>query len=445
MKCLRSVIFGMALVAALPAAVSAASVSANVVDGVAALVDEDVVLYSELDRRVNSIKSQIRGRGGRLPPEDVLRKQVLDRLITESIQLQMAKRGGVRISDEQLNATLADIASGNKMTPEQFRQTLAREGVSYPVFREDMRNEMMVGQVRQRAVSRRVFVSEQEINNLLGQMEQAGASAPSEYRLGHILIAVPENASTADLQKAQGRADELANKIRAGADFAELAVANSAAQEALEGGDLGWRSLNQLPTLFADAVAKLKVNEVAPVLRSAGGFHVLKVMAMRGGEARDESAIVTQTNARHILLKPSAVLTDVAAREKLVELRNQIIGGADFAALAKTHSNDTGSAAQGGDLGWASPGKFVPEFEQALSALGDKEISAPFRSQFGWHIVQVLGRRVQDQGDELKKDRAAKILQRRKFDEEAEAWLREIRGEAYIKILAEQDAAKSGS
>lgn len=413
--------------------------NATVIDGIAALVDEDVVLHSELERREKSVKEQIEGRGGRLPPEDVLRKQILDRLILESIQLQMAKRGGVRISDEQLNATIADIARNNHMTPDQFRQALASEGVSYPIFREDIRNQMMVGQVRQRLVAHRVFVSDQEVKTMESQLAQAG-EAPEEFRLGHILISVSENASTSELQKAEAKAEAIAEKLRSGADFAEQAVANSAGQEALEGGDLGWRNLNQLPTLFADAVGKLKKGDIAPVLRSASGFHILKVMDVRGGET---DAMVTQTHARHILIKTSAIMDDEQARDKLIDLRNQILAGADFSVLAKANSDDTGSASQGGDLGWANPGIFVPEFEQTMAELKPGEISAPFKSQFGWHIIQVLGRRNQDLSDEVKHNRALQILQKRKFDEESESWLREIRAEAYVKIL--DDGSKAGS
>lgn len=435
---LPRLVLSLAALAALP--VQAAD-TATVIDGIIAQVDEDVVLYSELDRRVNSVSQQIGGRGGRLPPRDVLRKQVLERLITDSVQLQMAKRGGVRISDEQLNATIADIARGNRLSPEQFRQALASEGVSYPVFREDIRGEMMIGQVRQRAVSRRVFISEQEVTGVLAQMEEQG-SAPSEYRLGHIMIAVSENASSADLQKAQAKADAIAEKVRSGADFSEQAIANSAGQEALEGGDLGWRNLNQLPTLFAEAVRRLKKDEVAQVLRSPGGFHILKVMDLRGGE--QGTTMVTQSHARHILVKTSAVVDDAQAREKLIDLRDQVLKGADFQVLAKANSEDTGSASEGGDLGWANPGQFVPEFEKEMSRLAAKEISAPFKSPFGWHIIQLLDRRTQDQTDEIKKNRAAQILQKRKFDEETEIWLRELRIEAYVKIL-DPELAKSST
>ncbi|MBI2381341.1 MAG: peptidylprolyl isomerase SurA [Gammaproteobacteria bacterium] len=417
--------------------------SAAVLDGIVVQVEEDLVLQSELNRRINSVRRQIEGRGGRLPPSDVLRKQVLERLVSESIQLQMAKRGGARVGDEQLNAAIEDMARGNRLSLEQFRSALATEGVSYAVFREDIRNEMLVSQMRQRVVGRRIFVSEQEIQNMLSQMEQQGAEAPQELRLGHIMLTVAENASSADLQKAQGRADELLAKLQGGADFAELAVANSASQEALEGGDLGWRNLNQLPGLFADAVRKLKKGELAPVLRSPNGFHILKVMDQRGGELG--TTMVNQTQARHILIKTSAVMDDVQAREKLIALRDQILGGADFATLAKTESADTGSASQGGDLGWANPGQFVPEFEQTMAETGINAISAPFRSPFGWHILQVTGRRTQDQTEELKKNRAAQLLQQRKFGEEQEEWLREIRTEAFVKYLQDEDKDKNKS
>lgn len=439
MKLIRTALIGLMALGS----VEALAASATIIDSILVQVDEDVVLDSELTRRMASISRQIQGRGGRLPPADVLRKQVLDRLISENIQLQMAKRGGGRIADEQLNAAIEDIARGNRMSLEQFRQAVSSEGVSYALFREDIRNEMLVSQMRQRVVGRRIFISEQDIQNMLAQMEQAGA-APQEFRLGHIMLAVAENASAAELQKVQAKADELAAKLREGAEFAELAVANSAGQEALEGGDLGWRNLNQLPSLFADAVAKLKKGELAPVLRSASGFHILKVMDQRGGD--EGSAMVSQTHARHILLKTSAVTDDRQAREKLLALREQLLAGADFATLAKTHSEDAGSGSQGGDLGWANPGQFVPQFEQTMDGLAENEISQPFRSPFGWHLMQVLGRRTQDQTEEVKKNKAAQLVQRRKFDEELDEWLREIRTEAYVKFLDEKDSGKkSGS
>lgn len=429
MKFLRFLALGLAAMAAH----NALAAQATVIDGIVAQVEEDVVLYSELDRRVNSIKQQIRGRGGNLPPEDLLRKQVLDRLISESIQLQMAKRGGIRISDEQLNATIAEVARNNRMTPEQFRQALASDNISYPIFRDDIRNEMMIGQVRQRAVARRVFISQQEITDLMAQQADTGTTA-SEFRLSHIMIGVPENASSAELQKAQAKADALAEKARGGADFAELAISNSAGQEALEGGDLGWRNLNQMPTLFADAVKRLKKGDVAPVLRSPSGFHILKVMDERGGDTLPDTK-VNQTHARHILIKTSAVMDDEQARDKLIELRNQIVNGADFEVLAKANSEDTGSGSQGGDLGWTNPGQFVPEFEQEMNRMKLNEISMPFKSPFGWHIVQVVGRRTEDQTEEVKKMKATQTLQKRKYDEEQEVWLRQIRDEAYIKVL----------
>ena len=404
-------------------------------DEAVALVDDDVVLKSELDRRVSSVRQDLAARKVRMPPDDVLRQQVLDRLITDNVQLQMARRAGVRVAEQELAQIIENIAKENNMSPEQFRLKLASEGLSYELFREDLRNEVLISRVRQGAVGRRVFISEQEVDAMMETLAAEGENR-TEYHLGHILLAIPESASTDDVRAASSKAQQLVSKLRDGADFAELAIANSAGQEALQGGDFGWKTANQLPTLFASAAKSLSPGQISEPLRSASGLHILKLFDSRG----NERVVVQQTLARHILIKPSTILNEVEAEKKIRDLHQQVKNGGDFAALAKTHSEDPGSANQGGELGWANPGTFVPAFEQTMAGLQPGEISEPFRSEFGWHVMQVLERRDDDQTAERKRQQAYRVLHSRKYDEEVESWVREIRDQAFIKILEKPKA-----
>ena len=404
-------------------------------DEAVALVDDDVVLKSELDRRVSSVRQDLAARKVRMPPDDVLRQQVLDRLITDNVQLQMARRAGVRVAEQELAQIIENIAKENNMSPEQFRLKLASEGLSYELFREDLRNEVLISRVRQGAVGRRVFISEQEVDAMMETLAAEGESR-TEYHLGHILLAIPESASTDDVRAASNKAQQLVSKLRDGADFAELAIANSAGQEALQGGDFGWKTANQLPTLFASAAKSLSPGQISEPLRSASGLHILKLFDSRG----NERVVVQQTLARHILIKPSTILNEVEAEKKIRDLHQQVKNGGDFAALAKAHSEDPGSANQGGELGWANPGTFVPAFEQTMAGLQPGEISEPFRSEFGWHVMQVLERRDDDQTAERKRQQAYRVLHSRKYDEEVESWVREIRDQAFIKILEKPKA-----
>lgn len=407
--------------------------AADKLDEAVALVDDDVVLKSELDRRVATVRQDLSRRGVRMPPDEVLREQVLERLIVDAVQLQHARRAGVRVADQELAGIIENIARENQVSLEQFRLQLAADGINFEIFRDDIRNEVMVSRLRQAQVSRRIFISEQEVDSMLKSMDSEGAERIS-YRLGHILIPIAESASPQDVQQASALADDIVKQLRSGADFAEMAVRHSAAQDALQGGDFGWKTLNQLPSLFAPAVKALKPAEVSEPLRSASGLHILKLYDSRGAER----VVVRQSHARHILIKPSQIRTEEQAKKFISELREQIIKGADFAALAKAHSDDPGSANLGGDLGWANPGKFVPEFESTLEKLADNEVSEVFRSQFGWHVMQLLGRRDDDQTEEAKRNQAYRLLQNRKYDEEVEAWVRELRDEAYVRILIDE-------
>jgi len=410
--------------------------AAQLIDEAVALVDDDVVLKSELDRRVESVRKDLAARNVKLPADTVLRAQVLDRLITDNVQLQMAKRAGVRVSDPELAQVIENIAKENQLSPEQFRLKLAGEGLSYELFREDLRNEILISRVRQGAVARRVFISEQEIQTMVETLANEGENR-TEYHLGHILLPIPEDASTEAVRAVSERGQNLVKQLRAGADFAELAIANSAGQEALQGGDFGWKTLNQLPTLFATVAKSLNASETSEPVRSASGLHILKLFDSRG----NERVVVQQTHARHILVKPTTILTETEAEKKIQGLYEQVKAGGDFAELAKKNSDDAGTVNQGGDLGWANPGSYVPAFEQAMSELQPGQISTPFRSEFGWHVMEVLARRDDDQTEERKRQQAHRVLQSRKYDEEVESWVREIRDQAFIKIIEKPKAS----
>ena len=392
------------------------------------IVNDDVILESQLDNRVAIVLSQLQEKNTQIPPRDQLRKQVLDRLIMENLQLQLAKRNGINTDDDTLNNALRSMAKENGMTLSEFRDKLESEGFNYVVFREQLRNEITMNRVRQQMVENRIQISEQEIDNLL-----ASASGMEErdkaYRLAHILISVPDAASPEQLSKARAHAETILAKLRAGEDFAKLAIAESDGQQALEGGDLGWREASKLPSLFTDEVRKLKKGEISDVIRSPSGFHIIKVADSRGGASHD----ITQTRARHILLKPNAFTTTNDIRTRLEQIRERIVQGDEFEALARAYSEDPGSASQGGDLGWVSPGTMVPEFEKIMSQLQPGEISEPIESRFGWHLIQVLERRRHDNSSEYRRAQAREAIRRRKTDEEMETWLRRLRDESYIE------------
>jgi peptidyl-prolyl cis-trans isomerase SurA len=431
----RKLLFILMMAAAVLASHNA-SAEAVVFDRVIVIVNDDVILHSELERRLEAVRAQIRKQGMELPDDKVLREQVLERMILDSIQLQMAERIGIRVSDTELNATIANIASKNGMTLEQFKKKLESEGESFALFREDLRHEIMISRLRQAKVGRRVYISDQEVDDMVRLMEEQGANNV-QYRLGHILVAIPETATPDTVKAAREKAANIVRQLKEGADFAKLAIAYSDAQDALQGGDMGWKTINELPTLFAPVAQQLEPGQVADPIRSGSGLHILKLLDKKGGENK---TMVRQVKARHILIKPSAILSDEQAKMKLEEIRSQILAGAKFEDLAKEYSEDLGSASQGGDLGWASPDIFTPKFKEMVESLPVGEISKPFRSQFGWHIVQVEGWREADQTEEAKRDRARRILFQRKFEEEVSNWLRQIRAEAYVKMLDQQSS-----
>lgn len=404
-------------------------------DQTIAIVEQDVILESELERRMKSIVRQLKQKDQAIPPMKILQEQVLDRLIMDSLQVQMAKRAGVRISEQELNAAVNDIAQNNNMTLQALRQSIIDDDISWELFREDLREEIMAARVRQGQVSRRIEISEREIDNLVRLIDAQGEQN-IQYHLGHILIPIKDAGDQTVIQEAREKAQDLVRQLRNGADFSSLAIQHSAGQEALQGGDFGWRPAPQLPTLFAGPAKSLKQGEVSDPLRSGSGFHIIKLIEKKG----ETKHIVQQVDARHILLMPNTIRDEQATQEKINELYDRVVNqGESFADLAKEFSDDKGSALSGGKLGWKTPDKFVGPFKEAVETLPLKQVSKPLQTQFGWHIVEVLDRRNADQTDELKRDRAARILQSRKFDEEVESWLREMRDTSYVEILIETD------
>lgn len=424
----------------------------SALDAIVAVVNDDVITRRELNAAVVQIERQLQQKKVPIPPRLVLERQVLERLILLQLQVRAAERNGITVDDATLNAAIDTLAQRNKMTLTQLRQTVEKEGVSFAQFRDDIRRELLSARLRQKLVDSQIQVSEQDVESLQAQMAGGGeraapggaaGSGGREYHIAQILIAVPENASPAQVEAAKRQAGEVLAQLRKGVDFRQLAVSASAGRQALEGGDLGWRSAEQLPTLFAEAVPKLRPGQFSDLIRSPSGFHIVKLLEVRGGSAAaaapsvpaaDKNALVTQTRARHILLRTSAKLTDDEARQKLTQLRSQIESGQDFAALARANSDDKNSAAKGGDLGWVMPGTVVPQFEQAMAALQPNQISPPFQTPFGWHIVQVLERREAPAPPEAERAKVREALLRRRADEEWEQTLRRLRDEAYVEV-----------
>ena len=399
-------------------------------DRVAAVVNDGVVLRSELEEQMSLVGERLKAQGLEMPPADVLRQQVLERLILQELQIQRAQRAGIRVNDENLNQALAEVAQRNNIGLAQLPAALAAQGIDYGAYRETVRREMTIQVLQQRDVIQRINVSPRELEQFL-EKQKSRPSELNEYNLSHILIAVPQEATPQQLEDATRRAEEVVSRARQGEDFARLAVAYSNSQTALEGGALGWRRGPEIPTVLADLVVGLKPGEISAPLRTPSGYHIVRLNEVRGA---DQQVVIEQTRARHILLKPTEIQDDATVEQRLREVRERILKGEDFAVLAKTLSEDPGSGAEGGDLGWTAPGTFVPEFDAVLASLRENEISEPFRTQFGWHIVQLLGKRQYDSTDELRRQRAFLQLRGSKADEETELWLRRLRDEAYVDI-----------
>lgn len=414
-------------------ATSPLSQARELLDKVAVIVDQGVVLESEIADLVSGVKANALTNNQTLPSDAALRRQAIERLILENLQSQMADKMGIQVSDPQLDQTIQNMASQQKMSMPAFRQEIINQGLAYDVYREQVRKELITGEVRRANVRRRVYITEQEIDTLMTIINQQG-DEQAEYRLSHILIDIASDATEEIVTEARDRAEKILELLGTGSDFTRLAIAASSGAKALEGGDMGWMNINSMPTLFAEAVASKKKDEVIGPIRSGAGFHILKIADTRGVETVE----IEEVNARHILISPSIILSDNKAELMLKEFRAQLIEGeADFAALAKEHSEDPGSALRGGVLGWNDPNIYVPEFKASLALLEKDEYSQPVRTVHGWHLIQLIDRRVDDATEKRKEDRAYQLIFNRKFQEETDEWLREMRDQAYIEVLDE--------
>ncbi|HMV00411.1 MAG TPA: peptidylprolyl isomerase [Rhodocyclaceae bacterium] len=411
---------------------SAAAVEPLEVDRIVAVVGDEVITMNELRGRLAAVLAQLKKQGTPLPPDDVLEKQMLERLIIDRVQLQVAKENGIRVDDGQLDMAMNRIAASNQMNLAQFRQAVEKDGIAYARFREEIRDEITVTRLREREVDSKLVISDSEIDNFLANQQVEGAA--SQIQLAHILMRAPESASPEQLQKLRARAEQVLARARAGENFAQLAVAFSDAPDGLSGGDLGVRPVDRLPSLYADAAAKLQPGDVSELLRSPAGFHIIKLVGRRGGASQPP---VTQTRVRHILLRTNEVVSEAEARRKLENLRERLINGGDFQELARLYSQD-GSAAKGGDLGWLNPGDTVPEFEKAMNELKENELSPVVQSPFGMHLIQVLERRQRDMSEERKRLDARQALRERKLDDAYQDWLRQLRDRTYVENRLEE-------
>lgn len=427
MKNWKTLLLGIAMIA------NTSFAAPQVVDKVAAVVNNGVVLESDVDGLMQSVKLNAGQAGQQLPDDATLRHQILERLIMDQIILQMGQKMGVKITDEQLDQAIANIAKQNNMTMDQMRSRLAYDGLNYSTYRNQIRKEMIISEVRNNEVRRRITVLPQEVDALAKQIGTQN-DASTELNLSHILIALPENPTSEQVNDAQRQAESIVEEARNGADFGKLAITYSADQQALKGGQMGWGRIQELPGIFAQALSTAKKGDIVGPIRSGVGFHILKVNDLRG---QSQSISVTEVHARHILLKPSPIMNDQQARLKLEEIAADIKSGkTTFAAAAKEYSQDPGSANQGGDLGWATPDIFDPAFRDALTKLHKGQISAPVHCSFGWHLIELLDTRKVDKTDAAQKDRAYRMLMNRKFSEEAATWMQEQRASAYVKILS---------
>jgi len=405
------------------------SSSGVLLDRIAAVVNDGVVLQSQLQRETDRIIARLREQNTELPPRSVLQRQVLERLVMREIQLQRAERLGVQITDEMLNSTLAELAARNNLEFSQLPAALEAQGIDYRSYREEVRADLTLQLLKQRDVISRINVSPRELDQFLARQQNA-PDANAEYNISHILISVPVAADPGELEAREARAREVYERAVAGEDFAQLAVANSDSATNVEGGQLGWRPGPQLPSFIADIVPRMQAGEVTEPIRTPSGFHIFRLNEIRGGV---QQSVVTQVHARHILMETNELEDDETVKQKLERIRQRVLEeGEDFEAIAAVTSQDPVSAANGGDLGWTGPGTFVPEFERILDSLEENEISQPFKSQFGWHIVQLLGRRLHDATDDVRRNRAYAQLREAKSEEETELWLRRLRDEAFV-------------
>lgn len=399
------------------------------IDRVLAVVNNEVITQNEFDSRLRMVMRQLEQQKIAAPPRAVLEQQLLERIINERVQLQFAAETGIRVDDATLDRAIARIAEGNKLSPEQFRQAIEKDGVNFTKFRDDIRNEIILVRLREREAEARITVSDSEVDNYF-----AKANADAEFNVAHILIQVPDQASPEQIQQRRARAEQALADLKKGGDFAQVSATYSDAANALQGGELGWRAASRLPQLFVEVLNGLQPGEIGAIVRSPNGFHILKLNDKRG---LNVPLVVTQTHARHILIKASELVSEAEALRRLTELKERLDNGASFAELAKLHSED-GSAARGGDLGWLSPGDTVPDFERAMDALPPNKVSAPVQSPFGWHLIEVLERRKQDVGQERARFKARQEIRERKADEAYEEFVRQLRDRAYVELRTDE-------
>lgn len=405
----------------------------ELLDRVVAVVNSDVVTRIDLDRELDIATQTLRRQGTPLPARDILERQMLERLVTKSVLTQFARQSGIRVSEADIDAAVERIAAENKIDVPALRAAVERDGIAFERFREDLRGEILLARLRDREVDSRVTVTDAEIQSFV-RAQEAQPEKVDEYNLAHIVIQVPERATPEELQLRRARAEEALRQVRAGSDFRQVAASYSDAPDALQGGEMGWRAPGRLPALFLEAVRAMKVGEVSDIVRSPAGFHILKLNDKRGN---DTPVMVEQTQARHILIRLNEVVSEADALNRLSDVKDRIEHGADFTELARLHSDDA-SAARGGDLGWISPGDTVPEFEQAMRRLKPGQVSAPFKTAFGWHIVQVLERRTQDMSKDRQRLNARQAIRARKADEQWQEWVRQQRDKAYVELRLEE-------
>ena len=402
----------------------------TIIDRIAIVVDEDVIMQSELEERFEAVRSQISSqKNARMPSDDVLKKQIEEQMIIESLQLQRAGRAGIRISDEEINNTLAQIAKENNLSLNEFKEALTVDGISWSGMRSRVSRELKINRLQQGTMRRRIQVSDQEIKNFLSSELGSNLTA-DQYRLGHILIPIPENPSNNDLKTASSQANSIFAKIEEGDDFRALALEFSSGQNSLEGGDLGWRKAAQLPTIFSDLVDNMEIGETRSPIRSGRGFHILKLFNKRGASTEGK---IAQTRVRHVLVQPNEIRSENEANDLALSLRNEVIEGRDFEEIAKLYSDDPGSALSGGDLGWSRKGVFVPEFEKIMADSEINELSSVFKTVHGYHFLEVTGRRIEDFSKRYRMSQAENFLRNQRFDQELSNWLREIREDAFIE------------
>jgi peptidyl-prolyl cis-trans isomerase SurA len=415
-------------------ATSTAHAAVDPLDQIVAVVNDDVITSSELNSRLQEMMVQLQQKGtSNLPPLDILREQVLDRMISKRLQLQTADRLGLKVDDNTVTKAIANIAKTNHITLLQLREVLERDGINFQLFREQLREDILINRLKQKEVINRIVITDQDIDNFLAR-ELGSQRQRAAVHLQHILIATPEGASPEDVQAAKEQAESVYAELQQGADFGEMAMRVSDSRQALEGGDLGWIETSRIPSIFTQLVDELEPGAISEPIRNASGFHIVKLLEVKGGR----KLIVNQTHARHILINTNEIVSDQEARQRLETLRERILNGESFEALARSHSDDKASAIRGGDLGWTNPGDLVPQFEEKMDSLAIGEISEPFQTPFGWHIVQPLERRQHDNTEKAMRHTARQAIQKQKSEEAIELWLRRLRNEAYIEVMLDE-------